>query len=70
LCSYSRTSQHVMEPEGSLPCSQQPSTCLYPKSDQSNPCRLIPTLWDTKTNSVAWVRERISANCCGQRGVA
>jgi hypothetical protein len=26
LCSYSRTSQHFMEPEGSLPCSQERST--------------------------------------------
>jgi hypothetical protein len=26
LCSYSRTSQHFMEPEDSSPCSQEPST--------------------------------------------
>jgi hypothetical protein len=25
LCSPSRTSQHFMEPEGSIPCSQEPS---------------------------------------------
>jgi hypothetical protein len=31
LCSYSRTSQHFMEPEGSLPCSQEP----YSKPDES-----------------------------------
>jgi hypothetical protein len=29
LCSYSRTSQHFKEPEGSLPCSQEPSTSPY-----------------------------------------
>jgi hypothetical protein len=29
LCSYSRTSQHFMEPEGSLPPSQEPSTGPY-----------------------------------------
>jgi hypothetical protein len=29
LCSYSRTSQHFMEPEGSLPCSQELSTGSY-----------------------------------------
>jgi hypothetical protein len=26
-----------MEPEGSLPCSQEPSTGPYSKPDQSNP---------------------------------
>jgi hypothetical protein len=44
LCSYSRTSQHFMEPEGSLPCSQQPSTGPYPESDQSHPISLRPIL--------------------------
>jgi hypothetical protein len=27
----------VWQPEGSLPCSQEPSTCPYPESDQSSP---------------------------------
>jgi hypothetical protein len=26
-----------MEPEGSLPCSQEPSTGLYPEADESSP---------------------------------
>jgi hypothetical protein len=33
LCSYSRTSQHFMDPEDSLPCSQVPSTLPYPDPD-------------------------------------
>jgi hypothetical protein len=37
LCSYSRTSQHFMEPKGSFPYSQVSSTCPFPESDQSSP---------------------------------
>jgi hypothetical protein len=36
LCSYSRTFQHFMEPEVSLPCSQEPSNWPYPEPDQSS----------------------------------
>jgi hypothetical protein len=43
LCSYSRTSQHFMELERSLPCSQEPSTGPYPEQDQSNPIHTIPS---------------------------
>jgi hypothetical protein len=31
LCSYSRISQHFVEPEGSLPRSQEPTTGPYPE---------------------------------------
>jgi hypothetical protein len=36
LCSYSRTSQHFMEPEGSLLCSQEPSTGFKNVSNGQN----------------------------------
>jgi hypothetical protein len=42
LCSYSRTSQHFIEPESSLPCSQEPPIGPYPEPDKSNPCHPIP----------------------------
>jgi hypothetical protein len=41
LRSYSRTSQHFMEPEGSLPRSQEPSTGPYLEPDQPNPSYLF-----------------------------
>jgi hypothetical protein len=37
LCSHSKTSQHFMEPEISLLCSQELSTGTYPEPDRSNP---------------------------------
>jgi hypothetical protein len=37
LCSHSRTSQRIMEPESSLPRSKEPFTGPYPEPDRSNP---------------------------------
>jgi hypothetical protein len=41
LCSHSRTSQHFTEPEGSTPCSQEPST--DPILSHINPIYTIPS---------------------------
>jgi hypothetical protein len=44
LCSPSGTPQHFMEPEGSIPCSQEHSTGPYPETYQSNPLHPILSL--------------------------
>jgi hypothetical protein len=44
FCSYPRTCQHFMEREGSLPCSQEPSTGPYPQPDRSSPYHPILSL--------------------------
>jgi hypothetical protein len=52
LCSPSRTSQHFMEPEGSIPCSQEPCTDPYPEPHQSNPHHPILFLSQNDTISL------------------
>jgi hypothetical protein len=65
LYSYSRTSQRFMEPEGSLPRSQEPSIGPYSEPDQSNPCHPIlpkihfniahpPTSWSSQWSLSFW----------------
>jgi hypothetical protein len=51
---YSRTSQHLMEHEGSLPLSQEPSTGPYPEPDRSSP--LGPILFKIHFNIVSHLR--------------
>ena len=38
---WSINSPHFMEPKVSLPCSQEPATCLFSEPDQSSPRRLL-----------------------------
>jgi hypothetical protein len=44
LCSHSAVFQHFMETEGSLPSSQELSTCTYPEPDQPSPQHSILSL--------------------------
>jgi hypothetical protein len=43
---HSIVSQHFVEPEGSIPNSQELSTCSFPSPDQSSPHHPIPPLQD------------------------
>jgi hypothetical protein len=41
-------SKHFMEPEGSLPCSQEPSNVPYPQPDHSSPYHpVLPLCFNT-----------------------
>jgi hypothetical protein len=65
LCSHSRTSQYFKEPEGSIPCSQNPP--LLPQPYQSNPYYPIissiihfnivhpPTSWSSQWSPSLWL---------------
>jgi hypothetical protein len=73
LCSYSRPSQNFMEPEGSIPCSQEPCIGPYSEPDQSSPyyphpislrCILIfsnqPTSWSSQWSLSFWLSHQYS----------
>jgi hypothetical protein len=56
--------QHFIEPEGSLPCSQERSTGSYPEPVQSNPSHLSkihfnivhpPTPWSSQWSLSFWI---------------
>jgi hypothetical protein len=46
MLGHSIVSQHFMEPEGSIPNSQELSTSSYLEPDQSSPHHSIPPLQD------------------------
>jgi hypothetical protein len=72
MLSYSIASQHVMEPEGSIPNSQELSACSYPEPDQSSPHHPIPPLYFRLIGRVApnekgrWLQE-VSSRWFGRR---
>ena len=52
-----------MEPEGLLPHSQVPATCLFRETDQSSPCPHIPLPEDPSIHyppKYAWVSQVVS----------
>jgi hypothetical protein len=52
LCRYSRTSQHFMEPEGWLPCSQEPSTGPHVQRDEFSPYHFILSFFKIHFNII------------------
>jgi hypothetical protein len=46
MLGHSIVSQHFMEPEGSIPNSQELSTCSYPEPDQPSPHGILIVLVD------------------------
>jgi hypothetical protein len=68
LLGHSIVSQHFAEPEGSIPNSQELSTCPYPEPDQSSPHHpiltneLTPWSWAPLERSiVVWILDSFPA---------
>jgi hypothetical protein len=55
MLGHSIVSQHFIEPVGSIPNSQELSTCSYPEPDQSSPHHPIPPLQDPPTYVLVFV---------------
>jgi hypothetical protein len=59
MLGHSIVSQHFMEPEGSIPNSQELSTSSYPEPDQSSPYNSIPPLQDPLYSHICSKQKRI-----------
>jgi hypothetical protein len=64
MLGHSIVPQHFMEPEGSIPNSQELATCSYPEPDHSSPPHPIPPLQD-QTSSIPCTKSRIHICCLG-----
>jgi hypothetical protein len=56
LCSPSGTPQHFMETEGSIPCSQEPSTGPYTEPYQSSPLQPILIHFNIVRKTIVTIR--------------
>jgi hypothetical protein len=63
LCSYLRTYQHFMEPEGTLPLLKEPSTFPNPEPDKSNPYHTIPSYLSKIYFNIVYAPTSWSSQC-------
>jgi hypothetical protein len=67
VLSDTRNSPHFIVPEGSFPCSESLTSCLYPRPDTSSPCRTIPSLFshvDKYFQTFSFPQVSLSINVC------